>query len=81
MNNTEYIVIEKSSYHVPGDERSRTHPGHGYPAHDVDTDNVVRFSTLKQLEAYILAHADQDNLEVYKVQPVKIVKHVKVTIS
>lgn len=81
MNNTEYIVIEKCSYHVPGDERSRTHPGHGHPAHDVDTDNVMRFSTLKQLEAYILDHADQDNLEVYKVQPVKIAKHVTVTIS
>lgn len=27
------MVIEKKSIHVPGDERSRTHPGHGYPEH------------------------------------------------
>lgn len=26
------IVIEETTYHE-GDERSRTHPGHGYPAH------------------------------------------------
>jgi len=81
MNNTEYIVIEKSSYYVPGDERSRTNPGHGYPEHYVEADNVVRFPTLKQLESYLLAHADQDKLEVYKVQPVKIVKHVSMTLS
>ena len=32
-----YAIVEFSSVHVPGDERSRTHPGHGYPAHDVPT--------------------------------------------
>lgn len=25
-------IIESSSIYVPGDERSRTNPGHGYPA-------------------------------------------------
>jgi hypothetical protein len=28
------IITEKSTY-VEGDERSRTNPGHGYPAHTV----------------------------------------------
>lgn len=26
-----YGIIQKDSIYVPGDERSRTHPGHGYP--------------------------------------------------
>ena len=34
------IVYETTSVHVPGDERSRTCPGHGYPAH---TDNYEVF--------------------------------------
>lgn len=80
MNNTEYIVIEKSSYYVPGDERSRTNPGHGYPEHYVEADKVVRFSTRKQLEDYILRNADE-NLEIYKVQPVNITKHVSIDID
>ena len=29
------LIFKSSSVHVPGDERSRTNPGHGYPAHDV----------------------------------------------
>jgi hypothetical protein len=27
------FVYKTATIHVPGDERSRTHPGHGYPAH------------------------------------------------
>jgi len=34
------VVVTKGSVHVPGDERSRTNPGHGYPAHDVDYHDV-----------------------------------------
>jgi hypothetical protein len=28
-----YVIIEYATRSVDGDERSRTHPGHGYPAH------------------------------------------------
>lgn len=28
-----FVILEFSSIHVPGDERSRTNPGHGYPEH------------------------------------------------
>lgn len=27
-----YVILKIDSVHIPGDERSRTHPGHGYPA-------------------------------------------------
>lgn len=27
-----YAILEQRSISIPGDERSRTHPGHGYPA-------------------------------------------------
>lgn len=26
-----YAIVEQRSVHIPGDERSRTNPGHGYP--------------------------------------------------
>ena len=26
-----FAIIEFSTIYIPGDERSRTHPGHGYP--------------------------------------------------
>jgi hypothetical protein len=28
-----WAIIENSSVTIPGDERSRTNPGHGYPEH------------------------------------------------
>lgn len=35
-----YVIIEFGTKHVPGDERSRTNPGHGYPAH---TESVIDY--------------------------------------
>jgi hypothetical protein len=32
-----WAIITTDSYHVDGDERSRTNPGHGYPAHTITT--------------------------------------------
>jgi hypothetical protein len=40
---TEHFAIlfyEQSSIWVPGDERSRTNPGHGYPEHTEDTSRM-----------------------------------------
>jgi hypothetical protein len=48
-----YAVFVKSSYRVPGDERSRTNPGHGYPEHDVDCTEVIEFGTLEELKAWV----------------------------
>jgi hypothetical protein len=28
-----FIVVTEGSVHIPGDKRSETNPGHGYPAH------------------------------------------------
>ncbi len=28
-----FAVVYVETHHVAGDERSRTNPGHGYPAH------------------------------------------------
>lgn len=42
-----YAIITGSSITIPGDERSRTAPGHGYPEH---TDYYIRY------EAYDMEH-------------------------
>ena len=28
-----FVIVKMTSVHIPGDERSRTNPGHGYPEH------------------------------------------------
>lgn len=39
-----WIIITTDSVYIPGDERSRTHPGHGYPASYDNIDRVEKFT-------------------------------------
>jgi hypothetical protein len=48
-----FALISADSVHVPGDERSRTNPGHGYPAHNVPTINYRWFLVREDWEAAI----------------------------
>lgn len=45
-----YAIMEFSTYTVPGDERSRTHPGHGYPAHTESTCEYIMFEDRAEWE-------------------------------
>ena len=53
-----FAVFVKSSYHVEGDDRSRTNPGHGYPAHSVEYTEVKEFQTESELKTWILKNND-----------------------
>lgn len=48
-----WAVFKFSSVHVPGDERSRTHPGHGYPAHSVSVVNYEAYHDEDEWKAEI----------------------------
>jgi hypothetical protein len=48
-----YAVFVKRSFHVPGDERSRQAPGHGYPEHTETVTDVIEFLTLDALKEWI----------------------------
>lgn len=37
-----YAIVRGTSFHIPGDERSRTNPGHGYPA---STENALTYES------------------------------------
>lgn len=32
-----WAILQSQTHHVPGDQRSNDYPGHGYPAHDVQS--------------------------------------------
>jgi hypothetical protein len=44
-----YAILVFSSVHIPGDERSRTCPGHGYPAHN---EQVCQYLVFESKEAW-----------------------------
>ena len=40
-NGEHWAILENNSIHIPGDERSRTNPGHGYPE---STEHVISYT-------------------------------------
>ena len=48
-----FAIIEFGSIWVPGDERSRTAPGHGYPEHTESKVDYIVFKTREAWEAEI----------------------------
>lgn len=48
-----YAIIQTERFDVPGDERSRTNPGHGYPAHTVTSETIRTFPTRAVWEKWI----------------------------
>lgn len=48
-----YAAIVTDSIWVPGDERSRTNPGHGYPEHTVDNIVMHEFASIEELEFWV----------------------------
>ena len=45
-----YAIVTFQNIHIEGDERSRTHPGHGYPAHTVETADYKAYTTREEWE-------------------------------
>lgn len=48
-----YAAIEFDSVWIEGDERSRTHPGHGYPGHYKDIVSYIHLGDKEALDNYI----------------------------
>jgi hypothetical protein len=48
-----YAIIKFSTVHIPGDERSQRHPGHGYGAEDRPVSHYYAFTDRKEWVAEI----------------------------
>lgn len=79
------MVYETSSYTIPGDERSRTNPGHGYPEHTETVRTVRHYVTINRGEWIDLIHLlaeDREFEHKYAAfesnRPVKVTKKVVV---
>jgi len=72
-----YAAFIEDSYTVPGDERSRTHPGHGYPEHTVSCTKVREFQNEAEMREFV---ERQEKSNVYSKQ-YRIVKYVPLTVK
>jgi hypothetical protein len=71
-----FAVVYEDSIFIPGDERSRTNPGHGYPDSYESRSVYLPFKDQSALEAWI-SRAGSRQYVVLKSVPLKVEKTVR----
>lgn len=82
---THFAVLVFDSIFVPGDERSRTHPGHGYPEHTESVVKYIVFDSKEDLEKWVAqqetGYYRKDNYRVISATPLNVVKKFSVEVK
>ena len=77
-----FAVIEYTSVYIPGDERSRTNPGHGYPASTEYHVEYIVFESREAWEIYIkLKGNKRSEITPIHVTPAKVQTTVSVQVE
>lgn len=58
-NGEHWVILEDSSIHIPGDERSRTNPGHGYPESTEHYVSYTAYTDKAEFEAELIHRIEQ----------------------
>ena len=75
-----WVILSFREIHVPGDERSRRHPGHGYPAHSVSATDYKAF-TDEETWRYEVQRLTKSGLSAGKFVAFKASGRAKVSIN
>ncbi len=80
-----FAALVFSSIHIPGDERSQTHPGHGYPAENKAVVEYIAFDSRDEMERWVSKQEDRasyysrKDYQVIEVKPLTV--EVKASVS
>jgi len=85
MINAKFVFFEKTSIHHEGDERSRTNPGHGYPAYTEQITTPVfskdETELKSRLASYMRYGYNREIPQVFSLTPVEISSEITVKIK
>lgn len=74
-----WAIITTSQTYVPGDERSRTNPGHGYPEYYMETINYESFTNFDQFTERVTTLTRRNiSFNAVQVKPMTVETTVKV---
>ncbi len=79
-----WALLCDDSIHIPGDERSRTNPGHGYPAEDRPIIAYEAYLTQEKLMTVIRERKESQSVQkfsVYKVNPVTVLVSTSIVLG
>jgi len=79
-----WVIIQEDTIYHEGDERSRTNPGHGYPAH---TEKVSKATSYTNYEKFVEAVErletgySMPKYQAYKAEPITVTKKIVIDIN
>ena len=81
-----FAALVFGTIHIPGDERSRTHPGHGYPAQDRRIVDYVAFDGESQMLDWVRQQEAKTAMlkpqyRIIMARPCEIIVKTEVTVS
>lgn len=79
-----WVIFKQSGVSVPGDERSRRNPGHGYGAHTVNYLEYAGYLTEEKWVEEIRRLESEDrrrNYKAFKVTPANVRVNVEVEVD
>ena len=72
---TKLAALIFSSISIPGDERSRTNPGHGYPAHEQPTIEIRDFKDQEEMVEWV----KHEETQTYGKKKFKLIEYRELT--
>jgi hypothetical protein len=78
-----FAILHSRSVYIPGDERSRTNPGHGYPASTEHYWSLEVFPTREEWESEIVRLSEDQSrrFKAFRGTSAKITRTVSVGVS
>lgn len=79
-----YMILKFESMYIPGDERSRTNPGHGYPAHHERIVKYEVYHTAERLQEAVKElekSSSRKDYRVFRVTPLKVQTDIVVSFT
>jgi hypothetical protein len=85
-NEPYYAILSEASVTVPGDERSRTNPGHGYPEHTHEMWDMEVFPNEDEWKAEVVRLSGEKGyayrrFKAVKIYPASIIMDVQVHVD
>lgn len=76
-----YAALLFESVYIPGDERSRTHPGHGYPSSNEPVVKYIQFKDKAEMVKWIGEQKEHTHFHVILSKPLTISRTINVDVE
>ena len=77
-----WAIITTTNTYIPGDERSRTNPGHGYPEHYVESINYESFTDYDKFLARVTQMSTRkETFKAILANPIEVKTTVTVSVK